>query len=123
LRACLARVRPDVVVPGDDGVVAQLHALHESDPSLRPLIEASLGAPSGYHVVASRHRLLHTARELGIATPETRVIRRVGDLSAWHMDHPSGVLKSDGECGGNGVRICHSLRDSLAAWRELTAPR
>jgi hypothetical protein len=32
------------------------------------------------------------------------------------------VLKVDGESGGNGVRISHSLHDSLAAWRELQMP-
>jgi len=41
----------------------------------------------------------------------------------WHADTGSAVvLKVDGECGGNGVRISHSLDESLAAWRELRAP-
>src|SRR6202451_1426656 len=48
--------RADVVIPCDDGVVAQLHALHKLDPSLRSLIECSLGPPESYSIVESRYK-------------------------------------------------------------------
>jgi hypothetical protein len=125
--ACLARaitsVKPDVVIPCDDGVVAQLHALHEADPSLRRVIERSLGDPSGFPIVRSRRQLLEAAMALGIAVPETRRVNGPEDLEFWH-EHiaDAGVLKVDGESGGNGVRICKSLTDSMAGWREFSAP-
>src|ERR1700677_5405463 len=47
--SCLSRtlrdLRPEFVIPCDDGVVAQLHALHAQGPEMRPLIERSLGGP------------------------------------------------------------------------------
>jgi len=119
----LKECRPNLVIPCDDGVVAQLHALHELDPSLRSLIEHSLGPPESFSVVDSRYHFLNTALELGIRVPRTRRVANAGDLSAWHADVSSAaVVKVDGECGGNGVRISHSLDESLAAWQELQAP-
>ena len=123
LRRALRECSPDIVIPCDDGVVLQLHALHELDPSLRPLIERSLGPPENYSVVESRHRFLSAAVDLGIRVPRTRKIETAEDLEAWHRDLGSAsVLKVDGESGGNGVRISQSLDESLAAWRELHAP-
>jgi carbamoylphosphate synthase large subunit len=123
VRRALKECRPDLVIPGDDGVVAQLHALHELDPSLRSLIERSLGPPESYSVVESRHRFLSMALELGIRAPSTRRVEKAEDLVTWHADTGSAtVLKVDGESGGNGVRISHSLDESLAAWRVLRAP-
>lgn len=123
LRRVLKECRPDVVIPCDDGVVAQLHALHELDPSLRPLIEHSLGSPESFSVVDSRYHVLNTAIELGIRVPRTRRVANAGDLATWHSDISSAaVVKVDGQCGGNGVRISHSLDESLAAWQELRAP-
>jgi hypothetical protein len=124
--SCLSRtlrdLRPEFVIPCDDGVVAQLHTLHARDPSLRPLIERSLGDPQGFATTTNRYRLLEIAAELGILVPETRRVKSADDLVSWHQHvAPAAVLKIDGECGGNGVRICSSLAESLAAWRELTA--
>lgn len=123
LRRALRESRPDVVIPCDDGVVAQLHALHELDSSLRSLIERSLGPCETYSVVESRYRFLTTALELGIRVPRTCRVEKPEDLLRWHADTASAtVLKVDGESGGNGVRISHSLDESLAAWRELHVP-
>ena len=120
LRRAVTDSKPEIVIPCDDGVVAQIHALHDSDPSLRSLIERSLGPLESYKVVESRHRFLETALDLGIRVPKTRLVEKMEDLVAWHTDTAStAVLKVDGESGGNGVRISHSLDESLAAWREL----
>jgi hypothetical protein len=123
LESALREPGLDTVIPGDDGVVAQLHAVHAAQPALRPLIEASLGDPRGYPVTGNRLRLLELAAELGILIPDTRRVLATDDLVHWHEQvAPAAVLKIDGECGGNGVRICSSLEESLAAYRELTAP-
>lgn len=120
LRKALNECKPDVVVPCDDGIVAQLHALHESDPTLRSLIERSLGPASSYSVVESRRQFLDIALELGIRIPRTRLVENAQDLVDWHADNATAaVLKVSGEAGGHGVRISHSLADSLKAWREL----
>ena len=124
--SCLSRalrdLEPEFVIPCDDGVVAQLHALHARDPSTRPLIERSLGDPQSFPATTNRYRLLEIAAELGILVPETRRAGNTGDLVSWHQQvAPAAVLKIDGECGGNGVRMCSSLAESLSAWQELTA--
>lgn len=123
LSGMLRDLRPELIIPCDDGVVAQLHTLHAHDPSVRPLIERSLGDPQSYPTTTNRYRLLNTAAELGILVPETRRAESADDLVSWHQQvAPAAVLKIDGECGGNGVRICNSLDESQAAWRALTTP-
>ncbi len=124
LRRTLCEVKPDIVVPCDDGVVAQLHAVHGLDPSMRPLIERSLGPPASYPVVRSRSRLLGIANTLGVSVPKTEEVTSAEDLVKAYRQFPSkAVLKVDGESGGNGVRICGSLDEAMAAWRELSRPR
>jgi hypothetical protein len=123
VRRALLHCRPDIVIPCDDGVVAQLHALHALDPSLRSLIEYSLGAPENYPIVESRYELLNAAIELGIHVPKMLRVAKLEDLEYWHENvAAAAVLKMDGESGGNGVRVCRSLDESVAAWRELRAP-
>jgi carbamoylphosphate synthase large subunit len=123
VRRALLQSRPDVVIPCDDGVVAQLHAIHSLEPSLRPLIEHSLGPAESYSVVESRHRFLTMALELGIRVPRMQGVATTEDLVKWHADTASAAaIKVDGESGGNGVRICRSLDESLAAWRLFSAP-
>jgi hypothetical protein len=124
VRHALHDWQPDVIVPCDDGVVAQMHALHRLDPALRPLIERSLGSPDGFPIIQSRHRLLALAESLGVRVPRTRRVKNADDLESWHRDVGShAVLKVDGESGGNGVFICRSLDESLAAWRKLNVRR
>jgi hypothetical protein len=124
LRRSLREFNPDIIVPCDDGVVAQLHALHRQQPSMRGAIERSLGSPENYSIVSSRYKLLSTAMDLGISVPKTAVITRSEDLTTWHETVAStSVLKVDGESGGNGVRITRNLRESAAAWGQLGARR
>lgn len=121
LRRCIREWPPDVIVPCDDGAVAQLHELHRREPALRDLIERSIGSPDSYSIVCNRFQLLKTAELLDIRVPKTVKVTSAQDLVKWHRDHPStSVLKVDGESGGNGVRISHSLDESLSAWRELS---
>jgi len=122
LRRALLDGAPDLIVPCDDGVVGQLHVLHGLDPSLRSLIERSLGSPDSYPIVEQRYRFLNLAGELGVRVPLTRKVTGAGDVVEWHKHAKSGVLKVDGESGGNGVRISHSLEESLAAWRRFSTP-
>jgi hypothetical protein len=121
LRRCIGEWHPDIVIPFDDGIVVQLHELHRQEPTLRNLIERSIGAPEGYAVVDSRFQLLNMAASLNIRVPRTVRVGGAQDLIDWHSNHEAiSVLKVDGESGGNGVRISRSLEQSLAAWRELS---
>lgn len=123
LRQAISDCDSQLVVPCDDGVVAQLHALHAQEPSLRGLIERSLGAPASYPVLASRVQLLQLAQELGVAVPTFQRITEHEDLVRWHANiAPDGIVKVDGESAGVGVRISHSLRESVIAWRRFRTP-
>jgi hypothetical protein len=115
---------PDFIVPCDDGVVAQLHAIHRAEPAMRDVIERSIGDPDGFATVGSRFKLLSAARHLGIPIPETRQVLAKEDLVSWYNGvAPAGVLKVDGESGGNGVWMCGSFEESLAAWHEAKTPQ
>ncbi len=119
LSQAIKATNPDIVVPCDDGVVAQLHSLHHQKPLLREMIERSLGSPLSFPVLRSRYQLLAEARALGIAIPETRKAESVEDLEYWHANiAQSGIIKLDGQSGGIGVRICGSLSESFATWRD-----
>ena len=92
---------PYLLIPCDDGVVWQLHELHQSKPELRPLIERSLGAPSGYKALAGRAELLQLAQELHIRVPSTKQIAKPNDLEeCFSSPGRSAILKLDGTNGG-----------------------
>ena len=120
LKAAILSVRPDIVVPCDDGVVLQLHALHDREPSLRPLIEHSLGEAEAYPILDSRYRLLQVAAELGIRVPHTQAIQSEAELPAWPS--ASAVLKADGSMGGEGTAIAQNPAEMIAAYRKLARP-
>lgn len=124
LRRALLECRPNVVIPCDDGVVAQLHALHRTDVKLRALIERSLGSPQGFGLLDSRYFLIQAASESGIRVPNTVTIETEDDLIKWHStSHAKSVLKVDGECGGNGVKITRSLDESIEARKQFRGSR
>jgi len=119
--SALKDAKPDLVVPCDDRVVWQLHELYELHPQLRPLIEASLGAASGYGIVRSREQLLEMAQTLSIRVPETCRVTSEKDVSAWFSGKSSSaVLKLDGTWGGEGVEIARSEEQAIHALRRLT---
>jgi hypothetical protein len=112
--------QPDIVIPCDDRVAAQLHELHERRPALRALIESSLGPASSHEIVRRREPLLAVARALGIRVPETRPVTSVGDVRAWFEGGaPAGVLKRDGTWGGGGVAVARSEDSALRAYLKL----
>jgi hypothetical protein len=120
LRHAIDACRPHVVVPCDDGAASQCRALFESDVALRPLLQRSLGAFANYSILDSRFAFLNVAQGLGLLVPKTRRVSEAGDLLEWHnLEGSKAVLKADGDSGGNGVRICESPEQSLAAWKSL----
>lgn len=120
LEQAMRCVQPDLVVPCDDRSVAQLHELHRLRPPLRALIERSLGQPSGFEVVESRHELLDTARELGIRVAGTCGVTSAAEASdCFARGAPSALLKTDSTSGGEGVRIVRSAREAAATFRRM----
>jgi len=123
LYQAISSTNPDLVVPCDDGVVWQLHALQQCRPELRPLIERSLGEPSGYEIVVHRAELMQVAHEVGIRAPYTKRIKSAADLREWFsVRGGSGVLKLDRTCGGKGVQIVHSLVEAEEALSMMGTP-
>ena len=114
---------PYLLIPCDDGVVWQLHELHQSKPELRPLIERSLGAPSGYKALAGRAELLQLAQELHIRVPSTKQIAKPNDLEeCFSSPGRSAILKLDGTNGGKGVQVVHSLKEAKRALTVMLRP-
>lgn len=126
LAAALLAMRPDLVVPCDERVVANLHELHGSASSndfLRQLIERSIGAPAGYAMTLSRGASLALAVEEHIRVPETRVLRSEADVLAWCGERPlPGLMKVDGSWGGAGVILVESPASAVAAFRRMSKP-
>jgi hypothetical protein len=123
LYEAITSAEPDLVIPGDDCVVWQLHELHRTKPELRALIERSLGAASGYKTVAGRAELMQIASELDIRVPQTKKIATAADLREWFsVPGASGVLKLDWTCGGKGVRVVRSLTEAEEALGAMRRP-
>lgn len=121
LEEALRKSKPKIVIPCDDRVVWQLHELHRNRPDLRELIEASLGAASGFELVGRRDQLLDTAHALGILIPTTQQITSEEDIHTWFTHgKTAGVLKLDGTWGGKGVVIVRSEEEAKAAFRDLS---
>jgi hypothetical protein len=116
LKAAIRAANPSIIVPCDDGVVWQLHALHATESDLRPLIELSLGAAENYPAIQKRGEVLRIADELGIRVPLTQTVNSVNDLKGWCQDAPA-VLKIDGTWGGEGVAIVRSPQEAIQGYQ------
>lgn len=123
LIAAIEASRAERLVPADDFSVWLLHDLADQFPKLRPLVERSLGAAEGFPTLRSRFRLLSLAQQLGIAVPETGLLRNAGDLAAWCREHAGPyVLKRDGTWGGQGVAIAETAAEAAEAAQALRRP-
>jgi hypothetical protein len=129
LADAIKSAKPDLIIPTDDRAVAHLHELHAKcvqggsvEPGVLELIEFSLGAPENYSNIRSRSRILAIAKEEEILVPDSMPIDCARDLERWQAHHKfPWVLKSDGSCGGTGVKIVSSLGDARRACRKLTS--
>jgi predicted ATP-grasp superfamily ATP-dependent carboligase len=123
LRQAIIDSHPDVVVPCDDGAASQCRALYATEDRFRPMLERSLGSPQSYPYLESHYSFLISAQDMGLRTPKTRRIEAQSDLIDWHRtEGHRSVVKVGGESGGNGVRMCQSLQDSVDAWQALVRP-
>ncbi|WP_260740291.1 ATP-grasp domain-containing protein [Tunturiibacter lichenicola] len=119
----ICQSQPYLLIPCDDGVVWQLHELHRTRPELRPLIERSLGAPSGYELLSGRAELLQLAQEMHIRVPRTIQIANPGHLEEYFSSPAEpAILKLDGTNGGKGVQVVHSLQEARRAFTTMLRP-
>lgn len=122
--------RPDIIVPTDDRTVEHLQALHRAsssadpdDVAMRALIVRSLGAPEGYALVGTRHRLLEAVRADGIAVPAGVALSSEADVEAWcNATQAPWVIKAEASWGGSGVVVADTISDAKAAFRQLACP-
>ena len=128
LVAAIDAVRPDIIIPSDDGGVRHLHELYAqvcrqgaAGSVIANLIERSLGAPASYPIVSSRYDLLGVAREEGIRVPDTSQVRTVEELNALlTREKFPWVLKVDGTFGGRGVRVAQTPEIARESFLQIT---
>ncbi|MEO6802209.1 MAG: ATP-grasp domain-containing protein [Granulicella sp.] len=137
LRKALLQSAPDAIIPFDDGVVWQLHEIFRKEPSLRTMLERSLGRSEYFEVTQSRERLLEVAGQLGVRVPQTRRITSQEQLRNWSETVGSpAILKLDGTWGGNGVHFAATANQAgsllpfllkpvprMRAWKRLIVDR
>jgi hypothetical protein len=123
LESALEATTPNLIIPCDDRVVWQLHALHAARPRWRALIERSIGEHTSYDTTSNRQRLLELAAELGVRVPTTVRVDSEADAVA-QLSHLGGkaVLKLDGTWGGEGVEVVDSPAAAAEAFRRLKVP-
>lgn len=130
LAGAISSAKPDLIIPGDDLVAKQLHALYDegrekgdAGADICELIERSMGDADSFPLVYSRSRFLQLAEGEGVRVPRTKTIGNLEELRAWgaRMGYPS-VLKANGTSGGEGVRVVHNVRQAESAFRKLEAP-
>ena len=120
LQRAIAKSGAEYLLPADDLAVFFLRELYERDPSLRPLIERSLGNSRFFPLLHSRPEVLQLAAGLGIRVPETRVVANAAELHDWYTGRsPRAVLKRDGTWGGNGVYLAGTQREAQRAREAL----
>lgn len=116
--------RPDLVVPLDEFSARTLRdprLYREAEPSVRRLLQRSLGAPANFDTICSRHRIVETARAIGVETPCQEA---VADLAAARRVAASFgypvVLKREQTCGGAGVAIVPDEASLTRAYRRAS---
>ncbi len=127
LTAAIRDAAPDLVIPGDESSAQNLHSLHlresrngSKGASICSLIERSVGPAETFEVVYQRARFMELAKALNVPTPETAIVRDVGELRAWARNSPFPfVLKADGTSGGEGVRVVRTLAEAQRAFHIL----
>jgi hypothetical protein len=127
LREAMAESAPDLVIPCDDRISAELAALHaEAGGSEKALLVRSLGQPSLYPDMTTRRVFLSEAAKAGAPSAEMTDISSKTQLDAAiaRLGLPL-VLKSDHSWGGAGVVIAHNTTEAHDAFTRMarTVPR
>jgi carbamoylphosphate synthase large subunit len=74
-------------------------------------------------VVYERTAFIEIARGAGVRAPKTQVLTDLGQLRSWIKENRlPAVLKANGTCGGDGVRVVRNFEEAERAFRALQAP-
>ena len=119
--------KASIVIPCDTLAARQLHALHGGLPAggeqVSRTIERSLGDPTAFLVLDSRHEVQVAARMEGLDAAESYALGRATDPSALaqSLEFP-WILKTDYAWGGLGARVVENLDEAREFIRRAGAP-
>jgi carbamoylphosphate synthase large subunit len=129
VRSGIRKAQPDFIIPCDDYATTNLHALYDSerksgdDSRMAKLIERSLGNPESCMLITARGNFLALAKDLGIAVPDTAILKESTSLHDWLATRPfPAYLKADGTSGGVGVRRVETTEEAEQAAKKLASP-
>jgi hypothetical protein len=119
LRAAILASGAELAIPCDSLAVRHLHALMATlagapdDAAIAQAIVLSLGDPSAYLLIDSRHEIQTAARAEGLNAAESFAIGRATDPEtlARNVAFP-WVMKADYSWGGRGSRVVHNLAEA-----------
>ncbi len=121
---------PDFLVPADERAIDFMRLLYlraiggkgRNSAQLAALIEASLGPPSAFLFAGQKSRFISLAQREGLLVPATHVVDDIFQLRRLVATAQFPVvLKRDGTCGGQGVRIVSNAADAERSFVELRA--
>ncbi|GBQ61767.1 ATP-grasp domain-containing protein [Komagataeibacter swingsii] len=130
LAGAIAQIRPDLIIPADDRVVATLHQVYgEADRATamgrlcRDTIERSLGRHEYFAYARTRLSLIDVLRERGIPTPAAASLATMEDVRRWCASTAGPwVFKRDRSWGGSGVVIADTLQEAESGFHRLSHP-
>lgn len=118
-----------LVVPCDGLAVRHLHALFAHLPAtpegstVAGVVERSLGDPTAYLLIDSRHEVQTAAREERLPAAESFAIGRATDPESLAQTLPfPWVLKADYSWGGRGVHIVNNIAEAREFVQQAGAP-
>jgi len=128
LLTAMAESCAGLVVPCDGMSVRHMHALYATlsatpeGTTAAAIIERSLGDPTAYLLIDSRHEIQTAARAEGLNAAESFAIGRATDpdMLAKNLPFP-WVLKADYSWGGRGTRVAHNMSEARSFIRVAGA--
>jgi formate-dependent phosphoribosylglycinamide formyltransferase (GAR transformylase) len=129
IRSGIRKAQPDFIIPCDDYATTNLHAIYHSEVTpgdgsrIAKIIKRSLGNPENCMLITARGNFLAMAKELGIAVPDTEILKESTSLHDWLATRPfPAYVKADGTSGGVGVRRVETSEDAEQASKKLASP-
>jgi hypothetical protein len=129
LQRAISESGAEMAIPCDAVALHDLHALYASlsgtteGVATAGVIMRSLGDPTAYLVIDSRHEIQTSARAEGLPAAESFAIGMATDPETIAQSVPfPWVLKADYSWGGRGTRMVHSLAEAREFIRMAGAP-
>jgi carbamoylphosphate synthase large subunit len=115
LETAIGSFRPDILLPGSDGLAFLLQILRRKiaagnsklDSEMVDMVHACTFDEESERLLFNKIDLLETLGSLGVLVPPQREIATLGDAGAFIEDHGYPViLKPNAGSGSSGVHIC-----------------